>query len=160
MVPGCIPKTLAPEVARVSRQNRDRIVVGASLRLWSVEGVAEDLGIEPDAARSLLDVLGLSLLKLPGSDKRYVNLYWVESALFAMSTPESYVRTADGAQDHALIRLHQELAGAMYLASSKEAVRERVKKLAKEMGKGLLTSPKKLPIIKEPKWKEGDYRAV
>jgi hypothetical protein len=159
-VPGVIHPQLAPAVALASRQNRNRIVIGASLRLWSVEGVADDLGIEPDAAKSLLDVLGISLLKLPGSDKRYCNLYWLESALFAMSTPEHYIRTADGAQDPALIRLHQELAGAMYLAASKEAIRERVKKLAKEMGRGL-TSPKKLPMIgKEPKWKDGDYRAI
>jgi hypothetical protein len=158
-VPSEIPPMLAPGVALASRQGRERIHVGASLRLWSVDAVAEDLGVEPDAAKALLDALGLNLLKLPGTQKRYVNLYGLESAMFALSLPTSMAVTPDGAQDAALVRLHQELAGAMYLAATKEAVRERVKKLAQELGRGLTTA-NKVPIIKQPKYRSEDYRAI
>lgn len=133
--------------ARVA-QNSNRIVVGASVRLWSVEAVCEDLTVLPDAARTLLAALGCPLLNLPGTTKQYVNLYGLESALFALSLPTTMKQTPDGTNDPELLRLHQELAGCMYLAATKEAVRERVKKLARQLGRGL-TSSKKRPIIKK-----------
>jgi len=118
-------------------QGINRIIIGASVRLWSIEGVAEDLGVSADAALSLLDALGLPRLALPGSPKRYVNLYALESCIFAMSLPTKMSHTIDGSQDPELIRLHQELAGTIYLAGTKEMVRERVKKLAKELGRSI-----------------------
>ena len=129
-------------------QGINRISVGASVRLWSVEGVAEDLGLPASAALALLEALGLPLLHLPGAEKRYVNLYALESCLFAMSLPTTMRQTPDGAEDRELIRLHQELAGSVYMAASKEAIRERVKKLARQMGRGL-TSKRSRTIIRK-----------
>lgn len=131
-------------------QGSNRIVLGASVRLWSIEGVAEDLSIPYDAAAGLVTSLGLPVLHLPGSDKRYVSLYALESAFFSLSLPTSMVQTPDGARDPDLIRLHQELAGAMYMAAQKEAIRQRVKKLARQMTRGL-TSQGKRPIIGKKK---------
>lgn len=147
-------------IARRVGQGRERISVGASVRLWSVDAIAEDLGIDYESTEGLLDTLGICLLKLPGTTKRYVNLYWLESALFSFTTPGTFVRTADGAIDPILIRLHQELAGAMYLAASKEAIRERVKKLARAMNKGLTPAKKPPIIVKQPRFSGEDYRAL
>lgn len=129
-------------------QGTNRIVVGASVRLWSVEGVAEDLGVSVDAALRLLEALGLPLIHMPGTEKRYVNLYALESCLFAMSLPTTMRETPDGAVDGELIRLHQELAGSVYMAASKEAIRERVKKLARQMSRGLTSRTRKATIRK------------
>lgn len=129
-------------------QGINRVAVGASVRLWSIEGVAEDLGLPANAALALLEALGLPLLHLPGAEKRYVNLYALESCLFAMSLPTTMRQTPDGAEDRELIRLHQELAGSVYMAASKEAIRERVKKLARQMGRGLTSRTKKAIIRK------------
>ncbi len=118
-------------------QGINRIVVGASVRLWSIEGVAEDLGLPTSAALALLEALGLPLLHLPGAEKRYVNLYALESCLFAMSLPTTMRETPDGTSDEELIRLHQELAGTVYMSATKDAIRERVKKLAVQMGRSL-----------------------
>ena len=132
-----------PAVQVKAVQGSNRIVVGASVRLWSVEAVCEDLTVLPDAARTLLAALGCPLLNLPGTTKQYVNLYGLESALFALSLPTTMKQTPDGTNDPELLRLHQELAGSMYLAATREAVRERVKKLAKAMGRGFLSGKKK-----------------
>ena len=148
-VPG-VPAYAGPGVTARALRGSNRITCGASVKLWSIEGVAEDFGVEPDAARSLLETLGLPLLHLPGTDKRYVNLYGLESALFAMTLPEGLSMgeaTASGV-DQALVRLHQELAGVMYLASTREAVRERVKRIAYKMT-GRLTRKPRRPIIEE-----------
>jgi hypothetical protein len=124
--------------------------VGASLRLSSIEGVALDLGITAEAATGLLATLGCPLVRLPSNPKQYVNVYGFESALFTLTLPPTMCRTADGAQDLDLIRLHQELAGAMYLAATAEAIRERVKKLARAFGKSL-TKKTLTPIISRRK---------
>jgi hypothetical protein len=118
-------------------QGINRISVGASVRLWSEGAVAEALGVDLRAAQALLDALLVPRLNLPGAPHKYVNLYALESCLFAMSLPTTMRETPDGAIDQELIRLHQELAGAVYMTATKEAIRERVKKLALQMGRSL-----------------------
>jgi hypothetical protein len=140
-VPG-VPAYAGPGVASRAARGSNRITCGASVKLWSVEGVAEDFGVTSDAALSLLEALGLPLLHLPGSDKKYVNLYGLESALFAMTIPGKLVGQANGGQggegqDLGLLRLHQELAGVMYLGATKQMVRERVKRFAQLLGRGM-----------------------
>lgn len=133
-----VPAYAGPTVRSWAARGAMRITCGASVKLWSLEGVAEDFGIEVDAARTLVETLGLKMLHLPGADKVYVNLYCLESALFDMTIADGLVTGPNGDRDHGLIRLHQELAGAMYLAGTKQMIRERVKKMGQRLaGKGM-----------------------
>lgn len=129
-MPPPFPAYAEPTVTSKALKGSNRITCGASVKLWSLEGLAEDFGLAVPDIRALVEALGLPLLHLPGSDKRYVNLFALECALFEMTLPD----TLKGSKDNSLVRLHQELAGVMYMAATKEAVRERVKRFAQMAG--------------------------
>lgn len=116
----------------------DYISVGAGVRMISLEGVGKSFGGAPsEAVLRLLDTLGVPRVRYPGLEgKSYVNLYALESCLFPLGLPKQFANgpnNRNGKSDPELIRLHQELAGVLYNTWTKEAVRQRVKKLAREM---------------------------
>jgi len=132
----------------------DNISVGAGVRMLSEEGVAKCFGCELEQARELLDSLGVPRVKYPTGPKKFVNLYALESLLFPLGLPAQFKNgpnNRNGVSDEGLIRLHQELAGVLYSTWTKEAVRARVKKLAKEMlnlPDKALTKPRKSATIR------------
>lgn len=132
----------------------DQISVGASVRMISLEGVAREFGCSVEQATQMMDTLGLPRVTYPSGSKKYINLYALESLLFPLGLPEQFKNgpnNRNGTSDLNLIRLHQELAGVCYMASTKDAVRTRVKKLAQEMVRleKPLTKKKKPAIMQQ-----------
>lgn len=133
-------------------QQANHIRVGASVQLSSIEGLANDWGLHANDIAQLLDILKIPKIKFPGGDKRYVNLYSLETSLFCLGLPEEL--KAQQQSDPSLLRLHQELAGVLYAGATRETIRYRVKQMAKAQGwlkrtkstKGL-KSGKRGPII-------------
>jgi len=104
--------------------------------MLSEEGVAKCFGCPLEVALEILDTLSLPRVTYPSGEKKYINLYALESMLFPLGLPKQFrngPNNRDGVSDMGLLRLHQELAAATYASWTTNAVRARVKKLAKEM---------------------------
>lgn len=114
----------------------DRINIGASVRQVSLDAVATTFGMTGAEAETLCRALKVPLVAFPGSPKRYINLYAIETALFEIGMPPQ-IRN-----DPALLRVHQELAGAMYGATTRAILMRRIRGLANQLKKSLTPSKK------------------
>ena len=106
-----------------------RIKVGAGLILVSIDGIAQDWGLSELGVRKLLSAFELPLIQMPGGDKRYVNLWVLECALFEAGMPEA----AKGSQE--AVRAIHASAGIVYGTMSKEVIRERLSLLQRSLSK-------------------------
>lgn len=103
----------------------DRIKVGASVVLISLEGVAAALGTSVEEAEGLVQAWGLVPVYVTPGTKRYVNMYALESFMFAASLPSGMREKASA---------HQELAGVLYGAIQKEVIERRVREASQALG--------------------------
>ena len=106
-----------------------RIKVGAGLILVSVDGLAMDWGISEDAILRIIRMFLIPTIKFPGGDKRYVNLWPLEEALFEAGLPEA----AKGSQE--AVRATHAAAGIVYGTLSKEVIRERLSRLQQALSR-------------------------
>lgn len=106
-----------------------RIKVGSGVILVSVDGLALDWGVPEEGIRKLLGLFELPLLRIPGGEKQYVNLWSLEVALFEAGTPNA----AKGSQE--AVRAIHASAGIVYGTLSKEVIRERLSLLQRSLGR-------------------------
>lgn len=113
--------------------------LGAGAHWTRLDVLADMMGTTEKGIRTLLASFPdpLPIAHFPGmAESRYVLTYAFESAMFALGMPKKIKEQAD------LLRVHQELAGVLYGTLTKEALRERVKMLIKN-----LTSSDSKPTI-------------
>ncbi len=97
--------------------------------LVSVDGLAMDWGVPEEGVRKLLGLFELPLLRIPGGEKQYVNLWSLEVALFEAGTPNA----AKGSQE--AVRAIHAAAGVVYGTLGKEVIRERLSLLQRSLGR-------------------------
>lgn len=105
----------------------DRIKVGAGTILVSLNGIAQDWGVPEDSILKLLGHFEIDLIRIPGGDKRYLNLWALEICLFEAGLPKAF----QGNREVTTTLL--ESAGVAYGTATREAVRERIKKIAQQI---------------------------
>lgn len=113
--------------------------LGAGAHWTRLDILADAMGTTQKGIRTLLATLEppVPAYHFPGmGDSHYVLTYAFESALFALGMPKEIRGNKD------LLRVHQELASVLYGTLTKEALKERVKMMIKE-----LTSKSKGSII-------------
>jgi hypothetical protein len=108
----------------------DRLKVGAGTILVSLNGIAQDWGVQEEDILKLLGHFKIDLIKIPGGEKRYLNLWALEYCLFEAGLPEAFRGNRESTK--ALL----ESAAVAYGTATREAVRERVKKIASQIRKG------------------------
>jgi hypothetical protein len=111
------------------KKQPDRIKCGAGLILVSVDGVAEDWGIPEESLQRVLSEFAIPTIRFPGQEKRYVSLWSLEYCLFEAGLPQAL----KGNQAVATALL--QAAGYCYKAATEQAIRDRVKSLARELRK-------------------------
>ncbi len=105
--------------------------LGAGAHYTRIDVLADMLGCSEKGIRSLFAIFEIPVCHFPGmADSYYVLTYAFESAMFNLGMPKGVQGSSD------LLRVHQELAGVLYGTLTKEALKERVKKMIKQ-----LTSP-------------------
>jgi hypothetical protein len=124
--------------------------LGAGAHYIRLDVLADMMGTTEKGIRTLLATLDhIPIAHFPGmSDSRYVLVYAFETAMFALGMPKTIKENAD------LLRVHQELAGVLYGALTKEALRERVK----AMIRGLTSAGDKAIIGKRRKRTRDAYK--
>lgn len=123
----------------------DRIRVGTSVILWDVEAAARLFGVTTEAMQSILDQFHVPILTFTDNPKKYFSQYALEIALFQLGLP-----AALKGERHKLLA-HQEVAGLLYGAATKEAIVLHVKELAKSIHSGDLTKKRRRATITRPK---------
>lgn len=111
----------------------DRIQIGASLVLVSLEGLAMMLGA-PDTRQleELLRAADIKRLKFPWGPKRYVSLFPLEMGLFQAGMPSGGYTGTDASN---MMVAYQELAGLLYGGLTRKAIADRTKELVKTLTK-------------------------
>ena len=125
---GSCPINPTGQIKSLWREEPDNLTVGESAKFVAVSALARYLTSPEDAVRRFLAALGIKLVRPAGTEKQYVLVYALESALFEMGLPESF----KGGKT--IVRAHQELAGVLYGALDSEVIRQRVKALARALG--------------------------
>ena len=100
-----------------------RIHLGAGTLLVSVDHLAYAFGVSLEDVRSLLGVLELPVVNLPGNPNQYVNQYALELLLFKAGLPKVMQGDAHLCQnllDH---------AGTIYGAVKREIIRDRLRRI-------------------------------
>lgn len=103
--------------------------LGAGAHYTRLDVLADLMGTTEKGIRTLCAILDhIPIAHFPGmSDSYYILTYAFESALFNLGMPKKIKENVD------LLRVHQELASVMYGTLTKEALRERVKMMIKEL---------------------------
>jgi len=104
-----------------------RLKIGSGLILVSIDGLSADWGIPEEAVTQVVALFEIPLIKFPGGDKRYVNLWSLELALFEAGLPSA----CKGTQKE--VRAIHAAAGIVYGTLSKEVIRERLNMLRGEL---------------------------
>lgn len=104
----------------------DELKIGAAGVFRTLCSLSENLGLPEEAVLKLLGTLKIPLIRFPGGTKRYFLLYALEAALFDLGLPSAM---------HEARQLHRESAGLLYGHVTKEVVRDRIRRLAKDMRK-------------------------
>lgn len=112
-----------------------RIQVGG-LVLLAVDALAAEWGLPPEGFERLLATLKIPKIHFPGGERRYLSLYSLEYSLFVLGLPHAMRKGQDPNQkDTTVTDVHFQMAGLLYGTLTIEAVRERVRALAKALGK-------------------------
>ena len=91
------------------------------------------------------------LIKFPEGSKRYVSLYPLEKALFALGLPAAMRGERKKVAEEGLMDVMHQTAAILYGTLTKEVVRQRIRLLAQNLKKEALTKPKKRPRIRGKK---------
>ena len=133
----------------------DRIKVGGAVILLSLEGLAGDWGITKSGVLKMLSALGsiegvgnFPLIKFPGGDKRYISLYPLEKALFALGLPAAMRGERRKANEDGLMDVMHQTAAILYGTLTKEVVRQRIRLLAQNLKKESLTKGPRKPRVR------------
>lgn len=102
----------------------------------SIEALAEDWKVPVRSVERIVGMLKMPFIRWPETEIRYVNLFALEYGLFELTMP----RALQG--ERKLMREVHQVAALLYGTLTKEVIRDRVRKLAKEM-RGGLGRPKK-----------------
>lgn len=112
------------------------IVIGASVKLVAVDAIALEWGVTPNDVTRLLDLVEVPRIVFPGGPRKYVSVYALESAIFELTLPDGMKKLGEDPTQNSkeVIRMHQELAGVMYMAGTRQAIKRRVVALGKTLG--------------------------
>ena len=103
----------------------DTLRVGASVVFKWLPALAKDWGCSESALEDFLSEFGIPLVECPNGGW-YVSLYPLETLLFQKGFPKGWQN-----DDPGLVRAHQELAGVLYGALTRDTIVKRVKALVR-----------------------------
>lgn len=123
-----------------------RVQIGG-LILLRTDATAAEWGLTEAAFLALLTTLEVPVVQLDGGGTcgpLWVNCYALEYALFVLSLPMAMRKGGQGAgSDATVVDVHFQMASLLYGTLTREAVRERVRALARAVGKDLRMAPKR-----------------
>lgn len=132
-----------------------RLQVGG-LVLLAVDAVAAEWGLPLLEFDKLLATLRIPKIHFPGGERRYVSLYPLEYSLFALGLPYAMRGGQDpNAKDPTVVDIHFQLASLLYGTLTVEAVRERVRAMAKAVGRGMEPARKRSKAARDGRKKAG-----
>jgi hypothetical protein len=118
-----------PESNAKSFSVPDKLRCGASVIYLSLPSLCKDWQCPEAALRQYLDDFGIPIVTHPNGGE-YVSLYPLESVMFLEGLPVGWQHDEAG-----LPTVHQELAGVLYGAATREIVKSRVRALVRAMRK-------------------------